>query len=85
MPATERDEALLDGSGSIRVREWDSCFDRQHGQVHGINFRPRIRERYRQWLVHKLATWQDQFGSSAWCPVGIDLTEEVKAIQETAS
>ncbi|MCP5060616.1 MAG: sulfite reductase subunit A [bacterium] len=90
----ERDEALLDGSGSIRIREWDSCFDRQHAQIHGINFRPKIRDRYRQWLVHKLATWQDQFGTSGcvgcgrcitWCPPGIDLTEEVRAIQETTA
>ncbi len=55
----------------------------------GSNFRPHIRERYRQWLVHKLASWIDQFGTSGcvgcgrcitWCPVGIDLTEEVAAI-----
>ena len=63
--------------------------DRQHAQVHGANFRPRIRDRYRQWLVHKLAGWVDQFGTSGcvgcgrcitWCPVGIDLTEETRAI-----
>jgi ferredoxin len=86
----ERDEPALDGSGAVRVREWDSCFDRDHAQVHGINFRPRIRDRYRQWLVHKLASWIDQFGTSGcvgcgrcitWCPVGIDLTEEVAAIR----
>jgi ferredoxin len=84
----ERDEPGLDGV-SLRVREWDSCFDREHAQIHGLNFRPRIRDRYRQWLVHKLAGWIDQFGTSGcvgcgrcitWCPVGIDLTEEVAAI-----
>ena len=46
--------------------------------------------RYRQWLTHKLASWIDQFGTSGcvgcgrcitWCPVGIDLTEEVAAIR----
>jgi ferredoxin len=87
----ERDEPLLDASGSIRVREWDSCFNRDHAQVHGFNFRPKIANRYRQWLVHKLAGWIDQFGTSgcvgcgrciAWCPTGIDLTEEVDALRE---
>ncbi len=88
----ERDEPAVDGRGARRVREWDSCFNREHAQVHGLNFRPRIRERYRQWLVHKVASWIDQFGSSGcvgcgrcitWCPVGIDLTEEVAAIRST--
>mgnify|MGYP001822152845 CR=1 FL=1 len=90
----ERDEPMLDGDGAIRVREWDTCFDRAHSQVHGLNFRPHIRDRYRQWLVHKLGTWIDQFGSSGcvgcgrcltWCPVGIDLTEEIAAIREEPS
>lgn len=84
-----RDEPALALDGSVRVREWGSCFDRNHAQVHGLNFRPSIRDRYRQWLTHKLASWVDQFGSSGcvgcgrcitWCPVGIDLTEEVAAI-----
>ena len=87
----ERDEPLLDGSGSIRVREWDSCFNREHAQVHGLNFRPKIAHRYRQWLVHKLASWIDQFGTSgcvgcgrciSWCPTGIDLTQEIEALRE---
>ena len=43
-------------------------------------------------MTHKLATWFDQFGSSGcvgcgrcitWCPVGIDITEEVAAIRAT--
>jgi sulfhydrogenase subunit beta (sulfur reductase) len=90
----ERDEPWLDGGGSVRVREWDSCFDREHAQVHGMNFRPRTRHRYRQWLVHKVASWIDKFGTSGcvgcgrcitWCPVGIDLTEEVAAIRGDAT
>lgn len=89
----EHDEPLLDGSGAVRVREWHSCFDREHAQVHGVNFRPDIAHRYRQWLVHKLASWIDQFGSSGcvgcgrcitWCPTGIDLTEELRALRETS-
>ena len=29
---------------------------------HG-NFRPRVSDRYRQWLTHKFSTWVDQFGT----------------------
>ena len=52
------------------------------------------KSRYRQWLTHKLATWQDQFGMLGcvgcgrcitWCPVGIDLTEEVAAMADPLS
>ena len=53
------------------------------------SFRSRPRDRYRQWLTHKFATWWDQFGSSGcvgcgrcitWCPVGIDVRDELNAI-----
>lgn len=89
---TVLDAEELDGNMSRRVRKWDSCFSLEHAHIHGINFRPKIHDRYRQWLTHKLASWIDQFGSSgcigcgrciAWCPVGIDLTEEVAAIRES--
>jgi ferredoxin len=42
--------------------------------------------------VHKLSSWHDQFGTSGcvgcgrcitWCPVGIDITEEVAEIRAT--
>jgi ferredoxin len=58
--------------------------------MNGGIVRNSIRSRYRQWLTHKLATWNDQFGTSGcvgcgrcitWCPVEIDLTEEVAAIR----
>jgi len=84
------DQEEIDGNMSRRVRQWDSCFSLEHAHIHGLNFRPRTRERYRQWLTHKLASWIDQFGDSgcvgcgrciSWCPVGIDLTEEVAAIR----
>ncbi len=84
------DQQEIDGNMSRRVRQWDSCFSLEHAHIHGINFRPKIQDRYRQWLTHKLASWIDQFGTSGcvgcgrcitWCPVGIDLTEEVAAIR----
>jgi ferredoxin len=86
--------ADLDGDHAARERRWASCFSLDHAQMHGTNARPTIASRYRQWLTHKLAGWIDQFGSSGctgcgrcitWCPVGIDLTEEVAAIRETRS
>ena len=85
----EVDDPALDGASSEHVRVWDTCFGEAHGTLHGFNVRPDVRTRYRQWLTHKLATWHDQFGRSgcvgcgrciAWCPVGIDLTEEVAAL-----
>jgi ferredoxin len=77
---------------AARMRRWDSCFTPEFGRVHGGNFRPSTRGRYRQWLTHKFASWFDQFGLSgcvgcgrciAWCPVGIDVTEELTAIRAT--
>jgi ferredoxin len=85
----EQEDASLDGRTSEHVRDWDSCFSQQHSYIHGITIRSGTRERYRQWLTHKLAGWHDQFGRSGcvgcgrcitWCPVGIDLTEEAAAI-----
>ena len=79
----------LDGSVSTSERVWDSCFTAGFAKVAGGNFRSRPRDRYRQWLTHKFATWVDQFGTFgcvgcgrciAWCPVAIDVREELKTI-----
>jgi formate hydrogenlyase subunit 6/NADH:ubiquinone oxidoreductase subunit I len=79
----------LDHQQSEHARVWDSCFTSDHGYIHGKNFRPTTKDRYRMWLTHKLGSWIDQFGMSGcvgcgrcitWCPVGIDLTEEVHAL-----
>lgn len=79
----------LTGDHVERRRQWDSCFNLNFSYTSGGVVRQDIRSRYRQWLTHKLATWWDQFGSSGcvgcgrcitWCPVGIDITEEVAAI-----
>jgi ferredoxin len=80
----------LSGEHVERQRKWDSCFNIDFSYIHGGEVRDQIRSRYRQWLTHKLASWIDQFGTSGcvgcgrcitWCPVGIDLTEEVAAIR----
>lgn len=92
--STVEDASDLRGTAAERTRVWDSCFVLDFSHVHGGNIRPSTRSRYRQWLTHKLASWIDQFGTSGcvgcgrcitWCPVGIDLTEEVKAIRETGA
>jgi len=76
---------------SIRQRHWDSCFNPDFSHTSGAPVRNTVRSRYRQWLTHKLATWFDQFDSSGcvgcgrcitWCPVGIDLTQEVAKLLE---
>jgi ferredoxin len=75
---------------ATRSRHWDSCFTLDFSALHGHPVRSTTMSRYRQWMTHKLATWHDQFGVSGcvgcgrcitWCPVGIDITEEVAAIQ----
>lgn len=89
--ATE-DVTDLSLENAERVRRWDSCFSPDFARVHGGNFRPSIRGRYRQWLTHKFASWFDQFDTSGcvgcgrcitWCPVGIDVTQEITAIRAT--
>jgi formate hydrogenlyase subunit 6/NADH:ubiquinone oxidoreductase subunit I len=88
---TVEDVTDLQGEVAERWRKWDSCFTLDFSYIHGGSVRNSAKARYRQWLIHKLATWQDQFGTSGcvgcgrcitWCPVGIDITAEVKAIRE---
>jgi ferredoxin len=90
--STVEDHTDLSGEHAERWRTWDTCFSVDHAYIHGGSFRPSPRSRYRQWMTHKLGTWHDQFGTSGcvgcgrcitWCPVAIDITEEVAAIRGT--
>lgn len=76
-----------------RQRTWDSCFNPDFSYLGGGVIRDSTESRYRQWLTHKLDSWHSQFGTSGcvgcgrcitWCPVGIDMTEEVASIRESA-
>jgi sulfhydrogenase subunit beta (sulfur reductase) len=88
--STVEDTTDLTGNHAERWRHWDSCFTMDFSYIHGGSVRTSAKSRYRQWMTHKLASWMDQFGTSGcvgcgrcitWCPVGIDITEEVKAIR----
>ncbi len=72
-----------------RDRVWDSCFTSDFTHLHGGSVRASTMSRYRQWLTHKFSSWFDQFAQSGcvgcgrcitWCPVAIDVTEEIAAI-----
>ncbi|NOT57571.1 MAG: 4Fe-4S dicluster domain-containing protein [Deltaproteobacteria bacterium] len=87
---TVEDTTDLTGEHAERWRTWDSCFTLDFSYIHGGSVRASAKSRYRQWLTHKLASWIDQFGTSGcvgcgrcitWCPVAIDITEEVSALR----
>ena len=89
--ATVEDMTDLTGKSAERWQRWDSCFTMSFSYIHGGSIRPSAKSRYRQWLTHKLASWNTQFGVSgcvgcgrciAWCPAAIDITEEVRAIRD---
>ncbi|MBN1398202.1 MAG: 4Fe-4S dicluster domain-containing protein [Bacteroidetes bacterium] len=88
---TVEDVTDIGGKQAERIRKWDSCFMLDFSYIHGGSVRASVKSRYRQWVTHKFASWLDQFGTFGcvgcgrcitWCPVGIDITEEVKAIRE---
>ncbi|HTZ93024.1 MAG TPA: 4Fe-4S dicluster domain-containing protein [Streptosporangiaceae bacterium] len=87
---TAEDVTDFSGEHAERWQSWSSCFELDFSYLHGGPVRSSGVSRYRQWLTHKLGTWHDQFGSSGcvgcgrcivWCPVGIDLTEEIAALR----
>jgi ferredoxin len=91
--STVEDVTDLAGDHAERWRSWDSCFTSDFTKIAGGNIRMSTRTRYRQWMMHKLAHWHEQFGTSGcvgcgrcitWCPVGIDITRETAVIRENS-
>ncbi|TAN54744.1 MAG: sulfite reductase subunit A, partial [Rhodospirillales bacterium] len=91
--STMEDVTDLAGLTATRTRKWDSCFSVDYSYIHGGSVRNSGASRYRQWMTHKLSHWVKQFGVSGcvgcgrciiWCPVGIDITAEAKAIGKGA-
>jgi len=87
---TVEDTSDITGNHAERWRRWDSCFTLSFSYIHGGSIRSSGKARYRQWLTHKLAAWNDQFGNAgctgcgrciAWCPAAIDITEEVRSMR----
>jgi sulfhydrogenase subunit beta (sulfur reductase) len=89
--STVKEVTDLTGDHAQRWRSWDSCFTNDFTKIAGGNIRMSTRTRYRQWLMHKLAHWVDQFGTFGcvgcgrcitWCPVGINIAAEATALRE---
>jgi ferredoxin len=88
---TVEDTSDLSGDIAERWRLWDSCFTFGFSYTVGGPVRESAGARYRHWISHKLSNWYEQFDESGcvgcgrcitWCPVGIDITAEVAALQE---
>jgi sulfhydrogenase subunit beta (sulfur reductase) len=89
--ASVEDVTDLTGDSAERWRRWDTCFSMDYSYIYGGSVRASAKSRYRQWMMHKLANWVDQFGTMGcvgcgrcitWCPVGIDITQEAAAIRQ---
>ncbi len=88
---TVSDVSDLAGESAERHRVWDSCFSSNFSYIHGGPTRESTKARYRQWITHKLSSWEEQFGMLGcvgcgrcitWCPAGIDITEEATALTQ---
>ena len=74
-------------------RHWSSCFTSSHSELHGVPVRHSTGDRYRQWLMHKLVTWREQFDETGCvgcgrciqaCPAAIDLRREAEIVLDEA-
>lgn len=83
----------LTGEHAERWMNWASCFEMDFTFIHEGTVRQSAPSRYRHWITHKLGTWHDQFGTTgcvgcgrciAWCPTGIDITEEMATLADLA-
>ena len=88
------DSTNLTMTTSERRRVWDSCFGARFSYIHGGVVRGSGKARYRQWMTHKLAGYEDQVGLSGcvgcgrcitWCPAAIDITVEAAALRAEAA
>ncbi len=81
----------LPGKVATRSRRWESCFTHQFSYTTAGPVRSTIRARHRHHLMHKLSTWDEQFGVKGcvgcgrcitWCPVGLDITAEAARVRK---
>jgi ferredoxin len=88
------DHTDLTATKAERWRLWGSCFTLEFSYLGSSNVRTEGFSRYRQWMTHKLSSWNQQFGTSGcvgcgrcitWCPVGIDITAEAAGFQRDAA
>ncbi len=92
--STTEDSTDLSGRTATRLSRLDSCHTTDFSYIHGGSVRTSVMSRYRQWMMHKLAYWPEQFDTFGcvgcgrcitWCPVGIDITEEAASFRTKVS
>ena len=86
-----REYPNLAGDG-VRLREWDNCLFKTHGEVAGANFRATRLERLRYRFLHKYCGFSPLEGvvscvgcgrCKSACPVDIDLRELIETAENS--